>query len=109
MTNKVIGKNINVTDTANSVVVSVGSGSAVTLLAAQLPADENYIEVIVTNNGNRALWVRRRPAAADNNLDGRRMPPGETVRLITDSDLYTGEISAIFESGPAKDVIVEWL
>ncbi len=106
---KTIGKNVNSTDVAVSSTISVGSSVAVTLLPALTSGDIDYIEILVTNNGNRGLRVRRRPAASDNLKDSRRVSPGETAKIVRDSDVYSGEISAIFESGGFNDVDVEFI
>lgn len=105
---KMIGKNFNAADEANSSTVSVGSTTAVTLLAAQTPSDAIWSEVNITNDGFRSLWVRKRAASADNNKDGIRISPGETYPVIKRSENYTGEISGIFQAGGSRDVHVEW-
>lgn len=105
---KMIGKNINSVDSSNSSTVSVGSSTAVTLLAAQAADDPIWSEVNVTNNGIRGLWVRKRAASSDNLKDGIRIPPGQTYQVIKNSENYTGEISGIFQSGSARNVHVEW-
>ncbi len=104
---KTIGKNINTTDTANVLSpISVDSTTSVTLLAAQVEGDDERIKVIVTNNGNKTLWVKPQAAAIDNDKKGERVAPGESRLILEQGDNYSDEISAIFDSGGAKDVIV---
>lgn len=105
---KMIGKNTNTASEANHDTVPVGSSTAVVVLPA-LPQGQQIWSVIdCTNNGNRSLWVRKRPAASDNDKNGIRVAPGETVCLANNSEAYTGEISAIFENGPSRDVFMEY-
>ncbi len=104
-----IGKNINKSGTTSNLTFDVDSSTAVTLLAAQSESDSPFIEIIVTNGGNKALWIRRRPASADNLKDGRRIAPGETRTIIQLGDNYTGEISGIFDSGGFRKVHLEIL
>ena len=105
---KKVGKNINSNDEAFSASYSVGSSVAVTILLAQQPEDPPFSEVNVTNNGNRRLWVRKRAASVDNLKDGISISPRETYKIVKNSENYTGEISAIFNSGGFSDVYVEW-
>ena len=65
------------------------------------------MEILVTNDGSQPLWVRKRSAASDNDKDGRRISPGQTKAIVSNSEIFTGEISAIFDSGGFKDVMVE--
>ena len=102
------GKNINMNDSATTDVVSVGSSSAVTLLLADTSPSNPTREVTVTNDGNKALWVRKYPAATDNNKVGVRVPAGESKKVVENSEIYYGEISGIMDSGGAKNVIVEY-
>lgn len=105
---KRIGKVSNVTDDSTHTTVSVGSSVAVTLLIADPDALlSQEMEVLITNNGNKPLWVRRRAASTDNIKDGRRISPGESRAVVNQGDLFVGEISAIFDSGGARDVMVE--
>ena len=105
-----IGTSTNVnTEGENSSPISVGSTTAVTLIAAQVfPADAPRIKVWVYNDGNRLLWVRLYPASDDNIARGIPIEPGERIVLMEKSDIYTGEISAIMASGGARDVYVTW-
>lgn len=90
-------------------VFTVGSSTAVTLLPAQnTPTEVPRIKVDVSNRGNKGLSVRLYPAADDNIFRDIVVDPGETKTILEGSDIYTGEISGIMESGTAKDVHVTW-
>lgn len=89
--------------------ISVDSTTSTTLLTAQtIPGEAPRIKVFITNNGNHALWVKLQPAATDNDKKGIRIAAGETMVLLEGSDIYFGEISAIMNSGGARDVFVSW-
>ena len=105
---KRIGKNTNETGEAVTNVVSVDSTTTATLLPALVFTDRPYMEVNVTNDGNKALWVKKQAASVDNDKKGVRVIPGETAPIIKQGEVYRGEISAIFDSGGSRDVIVEW-
>lgn len=100
---KTIGTNINTNTDANSDTFSIGSVTAVDIIQDNSGAPWSSIEV--TSDGNKTLFVRLRPAGSDNNKDGRRVEPGQTVTVVKDGN-YTGVISAIFDSGVARDVNV---
>jgi len=100
------GKNTNQNTEAVTATISVGSTTAVTLLAALASTDLPHSQVTITNNGNKSLWVRNYPAADDNLKRGERVAPGANLPIIRNSEVYIGEISAIFQSGSAKDVFV---
>lgn len=89
--------------------ISVDSTTAVTLLTALgIPFEPPRIKVVVYNSGNRDLWVRFYPASDDNLKRGVVVRSGETQTVLEGSDIYTGEISAIMDSGGARDVFVTW-
>ena len=89
--------------------ISVDSTTAVTLLnELNLQLELPYISVEVVNRGNRDLWVRFYAAATDNIKRGKVVKAGESKVIIDGSDIYTGEISAIMDSGGARDVFVTW-
>lgn len=105
-----IGTSTNI-NTASSQLpaISVDSTTAATLLAAQtLPPDPPRIKVEVYNSGNRDLWVRFYPAATDNLKRETVVKAGESKVVLEGSDIYVGEISAIMQSGGARDVFVTW-
>ena len=105
-----IGTSTNKNSLANVLsAISVDSTTAVTLLAAlDLPLELPYISVEIVNRGNRDLWVRYYPASDDNIKRGKVVKAGESKAIIDGSDIFTGELSAIMDSGIARDVFVTW-
>jgi hypothetical protein len=103
-----IGKSSNTNDESNNLEISVDSTTATTLLPAQVPGDLTRIRVAVYHNGSSILWVRRYEAGTDNAKIGEPVMPGEKTILEVHDDIYTGEISAIFQSGPAENVYMVW-
>ena len=104
-----VGKNISVNTTSNMLdPISIGSTVSVTLVPAQLITEETRIKVIVYNDGNQDLWVKLQLASTDNDKKGILVEAGERYTLIEGSDIYTGEISAIMDSGGVRDVYVTW-
>ena len=105
---KNIGKNTNTTDLSTMPSpISIGSSVSVMLLPAQAPTDQAWIEVNVTPTGTKALWIKLQAASVDNDKKGIRVAAGETKTVVKDGS-YTGEICAIYDSGPAKDVVLEY-
>lgn len=89
--------------------ISVDATTAVTLLTTLVvPFEPPRIKVVVYNSGNRNLWVRFYPAADDNLKRGIVVKPGENSTIMQGSDIYTGGISGIMDSGGARDVYVTW-
>lgn len=100
------GKNTNENDEATQTTLSVGSTAAVTLLPALADDVAPHSEVLITNDGNKSLWVRFYPAAQDNLKTGERIAPGDSIPVVRNSEVYSGEISAVFHSGSAMNVHV---
>jgi len=108
MVNKTTGKNTTKSDTSTVTVVQVGSLGAKTLVAADDFKSSQRTEVTVTNNGVSALWIKEQEFSVDSDKTGKyRLSPGETRQIVGNGEIYTGEISAIFESGTEKPVVVE--
>ena len=105
-----IGTSTNLNEVGSQLpAIPVGSTTAVTLLAGQaIPLDVPRIKVEIYNSGNRDLWVRFYPAATDNLKRETVVKAGQPKVVLAGSDIYTGEISAIMQSGGARDVFVTW-
>ncbi len=103
---KFTGKNTNQNTEALTITISVDSTTAVTAAAALADTDLPHSKVTIVNNGNKTLWAREYPAADDNLKRGERVAPGDNLNIVRDSEVYSGEISVIFESGGARDVFV---
>ena len=84
---------------------------AVTLLPAQnvLPDGEELprIAVWVHNDDKEDLWVRFYPASVDDEKKGLLVEGGKSMKVMDNSDIYTGEISGIMEKGKG-DIYVTW-
>ena len=104
---KQTGKNINMHDIANTSSYSVGASTAVTILTVDTFPSNPQREVWVTNTGLRACWVRKYPAATDNNKTGVRLAPGDSKQVVMNSEVYYGEISAIMQAGGTATIHVE--
>lgn len=100
------GKNTNENDEASQTIIPVDGTTAVTLVPALADDAKPHSNVTVTNDGNKSLWVRFYPAAQDDILTGERIAPGESRVIIENSEVYRGEISAIFHSGGLNNVHV---
>lgn len=105
-----IGTSTNINTTANILsAISVDSTTSITLLLAQnIPSEAPRIKVIIYNDGNFDLWVKFQPASTDNDKKGFRIEGGMTETILMGSDIYTGEISGIFDSGSNRDVFLTW-
>ena len=105
-----IGTSTNFNTTANVLnAINADSLTTVKLLdALNIPLEVPRIKVIIYNSGKRTLWVKFQPAATDNDKKGIPIQAGETKVVMEGSDIYTGEISAIYDSGTFDDVYVTW-
>lgn len=103
---KEIGQTRNTADEATTATISVGSSTAVILLAAR---EAPLLKIFVANRGNKDLFVRLYPALNDNLKRGITVNSGETKDILSFVENYTGEISGIMESGGAKDVFVTYV
>ena len=110
-----IGANRNTTDTATVTTVTVGDTNAVTLLASN-PVRLDWRANLNGNGGNETVYIREYPAATDNIKQGRVLvkyldEDGSYFNLsekMEPSAVYTGEISAISESGNVTVYVTEY-
>lgn len=103
---KRIGTNTNSNTETTITTHSVGSGARVDIVPALADGDPPHITISVANKGNRVLWVGK-IAAAGSDLVSVPISPGESKVIVSNSDIYRGAISAIFESGGTRDVVTE--
>ena len=105
-----IGTSTNLNNEANILsAISVGSSTSVVLIPAQsIPGEPPRIKVTIYNDGPQGLWVKSQPASDDNDKKGFFIEGGEKETFLEGSDIYTGEISAIMDSGGARNVFVTW-
>lgn len=112
---KTIGRNSNTTDTATVTSVSVGSSTAVTLVAAN--ADRIAFKVTIDGQTNdRTVFIRYYAASDDNTKHGNVLTKkldedGSFFKIMDEmspDNMYTGEISAISLSGSITVYITEY-
>lgn len=96
---KTVGTPLNTNDEANVGTVSVGSGTAATLLNA----NSMRTKVVISNPHNQALWVRYYAATVDNNKQGIYVAPEKNWEMQPE-DKYLGEISVIMNNGGTKSI-----
>jgi hypothetical protein len=104
---KLVGSNFNVSDDSVASIISIDSTIA-KLIAPATPIDKPHIRLSIFNAGNQTLWVRFYPASQDNIKHGEVLLPGQH-RLIELPNMPTSEISAIFNSGGARNVHVQYI
>jgi hypothetical protein len=101
---KDIGQNINITDIANvPVAFSIDSTTAVNIAEIR---SEPIFSLTISNRGDYDLFVRLYDESQDNLKRGFTINSGDSVETLNFARNYTGAVSAIFESGTAKDVMV---
>lgn len=87
--------------------IALNASTTTKLLDAQLSSDPPRIKVILQNAGATSLWVKFQPATDDDDKKGILVGMTERVTLLEGSDIYTGEISAIANTG-TPSVFVTW-
>jgi len=98
--NKIVGKNSNVNPIARLTdPIPVGGTTSVKLLDAQVEGDLPRIKVIATNHSNVDCWIKFQAATVDNDKKGFLLYANSTMTLMEDGDTYSGEISAIADTG----------
>ena len=103
---KKIGTNLNTSELSVDSTINTNSNTAVKIADATNPEKNPIIKMTVFNNSRRILWVRNRPAAEDDIKDGVAIPPLSPMVILDGSSIYTGEISAIIQSGSPSTVMV---
>lgn len=105
---KSIGTNVNLSDESTTpAAISIDSTTAVDLVTSR--ALNNPIRRLsVYNSGNQILWVRFYPASQDNLKLGERILPG-TDTIFELPNMPLTNISAIFNSGGARNVYIQYI
>jgi len=98
---KFIGRNMNRTDTATLTSVAVSSGASITLVSA----NTDRMGLIISNPNNQSCWIKEQAASTDDDKKGYYVLPGGKFIMPKDN-IYTGEISAIFDSGGSKTLYI---
>ena len=104
-----IGRNRNRNDEASVNDGITLNSTTSTVIAA---ANPDRIAFHVNNNfSDKACWVKLQPAATDNDKKGiflNEKEKGRTDWSMTPDNVYTGEISAIADSGSPVVYITEY-
>lgn len=106
-----IGRNRNSNDVADVKVGVELNSTTTTIIAA---ANPDRISFMVDNNSNiKEAWIKLQPASTDDDKKGiflaRRVDAsGETKWRMDPDNIYTGEISAIADSGSPLVYVTEY-
>lgn len=98
---KQVGGNLTISDVSTGGGVSVNSSTATTLVAE----DEKRTYLEISNPHNQSVWIKLQAASVDDNKSGIFIP-SKGRWVMGDSDKYTGEVSAIMNSGASKIIPV---
>lgn len=98
---KNIGRNTNTADVAAlSAAIALDSSTSVKVA----DANSTRINFSISNDATANVWLKFQAASVDNDKKGIFLPCGGFYEMPTDN-IYTGEISAIADSGtPAVNV-----
>lgn len=103
---KTVGRNTNVNDTAIlSDAIALNASTSVTLSAGGTVLPRVFFAV--SNNTNKEVWIKLQAASVDDDKKGIFLPRNSYWEMIADS-LYTGEISAIANSGTPDVYVTEY-
>lgn len=99
-----IGRNVNKNDVVNKNTITLNSSTSTKIL----DANERRITVLAINQGPQRIWLKFQPASVDNLKDDDPwLDKGDVFEMIPDN-IYTGEISAIADSGTPSITIEEY-
>lgn len=102
MVNK-IGRTRNYNDTATTSVVSLNASTATTIANA----NDVRLYLKISNRSFEMIWIKLQAASVDNDTEGIPLPAKSTEEIPMDN-VYTGEVSAIAESGTPDVQVVEY-
>lgn len=97
--NKMIERTLNTSPVSVQGSVSVGSSTAVTLVAE----NSKRIYLSISNPTNKTVWIKFQESGVDNIKTGEFVLPGGRWRMDVNT-LYTGEVSVIMDSGGANTI-----
>lgn len=107
-----IGRNVNKSDEARVFDVMLNSNTATTVIG---PNKKRIYLNIDSCDAAGGSFVRLKPASVDNNKQGIYLAkniaaeaPGRTFWEMSPDNIYTGEVSAISQSGALKLCITEY-
>lgn len=109
MADAMIGRNVNTNGTAT---VNAGVALNATTSTTILAANPNRIAIQINNNSStQAAWIKLQTAATDNVKKGiflhKKGDPHGEWNMVPDN-VYTGEISAIADSGTPTVYVTEY-
>lgn len=94
---KRIGRNRNTVTETSMGTVSVDSITTAVVVGENL----ERIGLVISNPNNQSCWIKEQAASVDNDKKGYYVIAGGKFIVPTDN-VYTGEVSAIFNSGGSK-------
>lgn len=101
---KTIGRNTNRNDTAVlSSAIALNATTSTTIASA----DSSRIFASVSNEGPQTVWIKLQAASVDNDKKGIRLPREGTWEMPMDN-IYTGEISAIADTGTPNIFVTDY-
>lgn len=98
---KFTGRNMNRTDVAALTEVIANNSTSTTLVAP----NKDRMGIVISNPNNQSCWVKEQAASLDNDKKGYFVIAGGKFIMPKDN-IYTGEISAIFNSGGSKTLYI---
>ena len=99
-----IGRNVNKNDEVNKNTITLNSSTTTKIL----DANERRIMVLAINQGPQRVWLKLQAASIDNLKDDDIwLDKGDFYEMTVDN-VYTGEISAIADSGTPSITIEEY-
>ncbi len=100
---------IEKTRNTNDEAVDVGASTALNSSTSTKIADSNSNRIFfsVSNNSNKAIWLKLQPATTDNDHKGIYMEPHSYWEMPVENT-YIGEVSAISDSGTPTVYVTEY-
>jgi len=100
-----VGGNTNFNDTATMPdVISVDAVTSTTLLTTT----EQTIAVVLTNDGNQDAFIKFQAASTDNDQRSFILYKGTASTVMSQPNVYVGEISAIARNGTTEIYVMSF-
>jgi len=101
------GQSFNSNDVATTpAAIPIDSTTAITIKSAT-DLEQPHQEIMIYNDGNQVLWIRKYAASVDNLKKGEPIGPGEK-QTFSLPNMVTDEWSAIFNFGGARNVYTQY-
>ncbi len=106
---KNVGRNINISDTATlSSAITLNSTTSVKISdSVDISIAPARTVFTVSNPSSKQIWIKFEAASVDNDKKGIAVYP-RTVYEMPIDDVYTGEISAIADSGTPDIYVTQY-